>query len=81
MTAHGESIWKLWLGVLVLLFVAGVGGGHILYSDYFIKRTAMRRGGDMLTEWNRTGAQFVGLLVTLFSVGVLYELCKDIFAK
>ncbi len=59
-TVHGESIWKLGLGVVVLLFFVGLGIGHILNPDYFIKRTAMRRGGAMLTEWNRTGVQLVG---------------------
>ncbi len=41
----------------------------------------MRRGGEMLTEWNRTGVQVLGLLVTLFSVGVLYEIAKSLFCQ
>lgn len=44
--AHGEDIWKLGLGVLALLGFMGIGVGHILYPDYFIERTAMRRGAN-----------------------------------
>ena len=81
MNAHGDSIWKLCLGVLVLIVFMGLGIGHMLFPDYFIERSGLRRGGEMLTDWNRTGVQFVGLVATLFSGGVLYELLKDVFSK
>ena len=81
MNTHGESIWKLFLGVLVLLVFMGIGIGHVLYPDYWIKRSGMRRGGEMLTDWNRTGCQFVGLVAILFSAGVLYEIAQDVLAR
>ena len=81
MNTHGESVWKLCLGVLVLLFFMGIGIGHMLYPDYFMKRTALRRGGEMLTDWNRTGCQFVGLMVTVFSGWVLYQLAHDLLSR
>lgn len=81
MNTHGESVWKLCLGVMVLLGFMGLGIGHMLYPDYFMKRTALRRGGEMLTEWNRTGCQFVGLMMTLFSGWVLYQLAQDVWGR
>ncbi len=80
MNAHEESIWKLCLGVLVLLVFMGVGISHMLYPEYFMRK-GHRRRGEMLTDWNRTGFRFVGLVFTLFSGGVLYELLSDLFSK
>jgi hypothetical protein len=81
MNAHGDSVWKLCLGVLVLFVFMGLGIGHMLFPDYFIERSGLRRGGEMLSDWNRTGVQFVGLIATLFSGGILYEVLKDVFSK
>ena len=39
--------------VLVLLAFAGIGIVHIFKPDYFMKRSGVRRGGELLTEWNR----------------------------
>jgi hypothetical protein len=65
----------------MLLGFGVLGISHLIYPDYFIKRTAMRRGEEMLNEWNRTGVRFVGLIVTLFSGGILYDLVTDLFSK
>ena len=81
MNAHGDSAWKLCLGVVVLIVFMGLGIGHMLFPDYFIERSGLRRGGEMLTDWNRTGVQLVGLIAALFSGGVLYDLLKDVFSK
>jgi len=81
MNFHGESVWRLCLAVAFLLGFGALGIGHVIYPDHFIKRTAMRRGGGMLNDWNRTGVQFVGVIITLFAGGVLYELVTDLFAK
>ena len=81
MNAHGDSAWKLCLGVVVLIVFMGLGIGHMLFPNYFIERSGLRRGGEMLTDWNRTGVQLVGLMAALFSGGVLYDLLKDVFSK
>ena len=81
MSTHGESTWKLGLGVLALILFMVLGIGHVLYLNYFLKRSGLRRGGEMLTDLNRTGVQFVGLIVTLFSGGVLFELLSDVFTR
>lgn len=81
MNTHGESIWKLCLLVLVLVFFLCIGIGHVLYPDYFLKRSAMRKGGEMLTDWNRGSFQFIGLLVTGFIIYLMYQLARDIFVR
>ena len=55
MNAHCESIWKLCLGVVVLIVFMGIGVGHMLFPDCFIERSGLRRGGETLTDWNQTG--------------------------
>ena len=81
MSTHGENVWKVCLGVLVLIFFMGIGIGHMLYPDHFMKRTALRHGGEMLTNWNRTGYQLVGLMVMAFSGWVLYQLALDLLSR
>jgi hypothetical protein len=46
--------------ILMLLAFAGIGIAHIFRPDYFIKRSGVRRGGALLTEWNRLGFQIAG---------------------
>ena len=81
MNAHGESVWKLCLGVLALLVFMGIGIGHIVHPDYFMRRTALRRGGELLTDWNRTGLQIVGVMAASFSGWVLYHLAQDVLTR
>lgn len=81
MNLHGDNAWKLSVGVIVLLFFLGVGVGHIIYPDYFLQRSAVRKGGEMLTDWNRGAFQLLGLIITLFAGSVLYELVSDLFRK
>ncbi len=53
---------------LILLFLAGIAIGHIVKPEYFIKRSGVRKGGEMLTDLNRLGFQFFGLALL---VGIL----------
>lgn len=79
MTTHGESIWKLCLLALILVLFLCVGIGHMFYPDYFLKRSAARKGGKMLTDWNRGSFQLVGLILTGFILYLIYQLARDIF--
>jgi hypothetical protein len=76
---NGENPWKLGLGFLALTFFLGIGIAHVLRPDYFLKRSAIRKGGEMLTEFNRVGVQIVGLLVALFALGIIYDIAKGLF--
>ena len=58
--------------VLMLLAFAGIGVAHIFRSDYFIKRSGVRRGGELLTEWNRLGFQIAGAIFAGFAIYLLY---------
>ena len=62
----------------VLIFFFGVGVAHILFPDRFLKRSGLRRGGEMLTDFNRFGFRVVGLALAVFSAVVLYELISDV---
>jgi hypothetical protein len=76
--AHAESIPKLVVGVLVLMLLFGVGIAHLVSPDRFLKRSGLRKGGEMLTDFNRFGFRFVGLAMAAFSGFVLYELLRDL---
>ena len=76
---HGDHPWKMALGFIVLLFFLAMGVAHVIYPDYFLKRSALRKGGEMKTEFNHLGIQIVGFLITLFSLGILYDIGNDLF--
>jgi hypothetical protein len=78
---NGENIWKLSLGAVLLVFFFCLGIAHVIYPDRFIERSAMRKGGEMLTEFNRIGFQIVGIIVAVFAGYLLYLLAGDAFAK
>jgi H+/Cl- antiporter ClcA len=58
--------------LLMLLAFAGVGIAHIFRPDYFIKRSGVRRGDELLTEWNRLGFQIEGAIFAGFAIYLLY---------
>lgn len=62
--------------VLLLLAFAGVGVAHIFNPDWFIKRSSVRKGGEMLSEYNRAGFQIVGAVLAGGALYVLYSLFR-----
>jgi len=63
MTLHnGESIWKLLFELAAAVVFLCVGLSHVINPDYFIKRSAVRKGGDLLRESNRIQFQFFGII-------------------
>ena len=58
--------------VLMLFAFAGIGIAHIFKPDYFVKRSGVRRGGELLTEWNRLGFQIAGAVFAGFAIYLLY---------
>lgn len=59
--------------ILMLVTFATVGIAHIFNPDYFLKRSGVRRGGELLTEWNRIGFQIAGAVFAAFAIFLLYE--------
>lgn len=66
--------------VVIFLVVAAFCVAHIVKPDWFIKRCGVRKGGEMLTEWNRLGFQIVGAAVTGFVLYVLYTVLAGYLA-
>ena len=63
------------VGVLFLVAFAGTGIAHIFKPDWFIKRSNVRRGGEMPSEYNRAGFQIAS---AIFAAVAIYILC-DLF--
>ena len=76
-----ESVWKLLLGLAVAVLFLCVGIGHVINPDYFIKRSAVRKGGELLTEFNRIGFQFVGIILAIFAGCMIYILVGGLLGK
>jgi hypothetical protein len=58
--------------IVVLVAFAGIGIAHVFKPDYFLKRSGVRRGGELLTEWNRIGFQIAGAIFAAFAIYLLY---------
>jgi hypothetical protein len=76
-----ENIWKLTLGFAIAAFFFCIGIAHVIFPDRFIKRSSVRKGGGMLTDFNRAGFQIAGIIIAAFGGCMLYALVEAIFAK
>jgi hypothetical protein len=82
MSLHGgESTWKLMFGLAIAGCFLCIGIAHVIFPDRFIKRSGVRKGGEMLTDFNRMGFQLVGIVFAAFGGFMLYVLLGDLFAK
>ena len=78
---HGENIWKLALLATVLVIFFCIGVAHVFAPDRFIRRSGVRKGGEMLTDFNRLGFQIAGIFFATLAGYLLYVLARDILAK
>lgn len=62
--------------VLTLVVFAGIGIAHIFKPDYFLNRSGVRRGGEMLTESNRLGFQIAGAVFAMVAIYMLYSIFR-----
>jgi hypothetical protein len=76
-----ESSWTHAFGVAIVFFFFCISVGHLVKPDYFLRRSGVRKGGEMLTVFNRMGFRFVGLIGALFSGFLLFELMGNFLAK
>ncbi len=74
-------MWKLWIGIVILVFFFCIGVAHVLYPDHFLRRSGIWKGGEMLTDFNRLGIRLAGMIFAAFSGFVLYLLLRDILAS
>jgi hypothetical protein len=73
--------WNLALAVIVLLFFFGIGVAHLIRPDYFLKRSGLRKGGEMLTDLNRIGIQVFGAVTAGATMYITYDILKNYFSK
>lgn len=79
--ANGENTCKVLIGIAVLAFFFCVGVAHLFRPDRFLRRSGVRKGGEMLTEFNRIGFRLCGAAFAAFSGYLLYVLVRDLLAK
>jgi len=76
---HQSSLWKELLGGAILIFFAVVGVAHMLYPDGFMK--PWHRGGEMLTDWNRSQIRIVGAIILFLVVGISHDIVSELVRR
>jgi hypothetical protein len=72
-----NSILGLVLPGLLLLMFAATGVADLLNPDWFIARSGVPRGGELLTAWNRLGFRIAGAMLLGVALYLLYHLLSD----
>jgi len=65
---------KTVLAIAILIGFAAIGIAHILNPSWFIKRSGVRKGGELLNDWNELGFRIVGAVLAAGSLYILYSL-------
>ena len=73
-----NDFWRLTLLIVLLLFFACLGVAHIVNPDWFIRRSGVRKGGELLSEWNRIQFRLLGAILTVFALYGLYSLLRSL---
>jgi hypothetical protein len=75
---HGDNPWKLGVGFLILAFFFVIGLAHVFCPGYFLERSGIRKGGEMLTEFNQDGVRIVGFVVALLALGIMFDIVQEL---
>jgi hypothetical protein len=70
-----QVLWGLVL-VLLLAAFAVIGIAHVFNPAWFMRRSGVRKGGAMLTEWNRLGFQIAGAIFAVVALYMLYSIFR-----
>jgi hypothetical protein len=70
------DVLKMTAAVVMLVGFFCLGIAHIIKPDWFIKRSGVRKGGELLTDWNRFSFQIAGAIFAGFAAYVLYHLFR-----
>jgi hypothetical protein len=65
---------KVMVLTLILSIFFCVGVAHVAKPDWFIKRSGVLKGGELLTTWNRLSFRVAGALFAGFAIYLLYHL-------
>jgi hypothetical protein len=68
------------VGILVLLAFIAIGIDAVIHPKRHMN-SYLRRGGDMLREWNEVQVQLIGLVFTCASGWMLCELVRGVWVK
>jgi len=77
------SLWTLILTLILLAGFAAVGIGCVINPVWGIRHfgQSLRKGGELLTEWNRLGILFVGLTFGGFAIYLIYIVLRGVLLK
>ena len=70
-----ELFLKFALVFMLLAFVA-IGVANVVHPDYFIARSGVRKGGELLTAWNRIGFRIAGAIFACSAAYMLLEFLR-----
>ena len=62
--------------VFVLVAFVCIGIAQVMNPDWFIRRSSARRGGGLLSDWNRSQFQIVGVIFAAVAAYILYHLFR-----
>jgi hypothetical protein len=68
------------IAMAMLIFFAAIGIDIAIRPQRHMNGY-LRRGGRLLQEWNAAGTTFAGLLFTVVSIGLLYEIIRIIWTE
>lgn len=71
-----NNYWGSALAVAFWLMFFCLGMLFVFNPDWFIKRSGVLKGGQLLTAWNRLGFRIAGAVMAGASVYVLYDLWR-----
>jgi hypothetical protein len=77
----GDSLWKAVLGAAILILFIGIGIAHVIDPDRFLQRSGVRKGGQLLTEFNRLGFRIVAFVFAAGAGLMLYILASDVLVR
>ena len=72
-----NSLWKISLLVVLLVVFLCVGIGNVINPDWFIRRSGVRKGGKLLTDWNRWEFQIAGAVFAGLAAYLLYVVLRS----
>ena len=70
------STMRLALVIVLLVVFLALGVAHVINPDYFIARSGVRKGGELLTGWNRLGFRAAGAAFAVLAIYLLLEVFR-----
>jgi len=60
--------------IMFLVFFTCLGIANVIKPAWFVKRSGVRKGGELLTDWNELSFQIGGVLLAGIAFYFLYSL-------